>query len=71
MGPRGTPVRFPQSPSPRFPSISSNGYCQVPMSQYQGNRISYNGSTTNLNNLHAEVKALHQQLAQAVEWQAV
>ena len=37
------------------------------MEQYQGNRVSYSGSATNLNNLNAAVKALHQQLVQTLE----
>ena len=37
------------------------------MEQYQGNGISYNRGPTNPNKLNAEVKALHQQLVQALE----
>ena len=69
--PWGTPVRFPQGPLPQFPIIPSSRHYQVPKEQYQGNRISYNVSAINLNNLNAEVKALYQQLVQALEQQAV
>ena len=41
------------------------------MEQYLGNGISYNGGPTNPNKLNAEVKALHQQLVQALEQQAI
>ena len=41
------------------------------MEQYQGNGISYNGGPTNPNKLNAEVKALHQQLVQALEQCAI
>ena len=75
--PWGSPVRFPRGPSPQFPSdgnfgiLHSNWYHQVPMEQYQGNGISYSGGPTNPNKLNAEVKALHQQLIQALEQQAI
>ena len=71
--PWGTSVRFPWSPSSRFPNngkigiVPSNGHHPIPMEQYQGNGIPYNGGSTNLNNLHTEVKELHQQLVQALE----
>ena len=52
--PWGTPVRFPQGSSPRFPIIHPNVHCQVPM-EYPGNGISYNRDVTNANNLGAEV----------------
>ena len=66
------PVRFPQGPSPQFPSDVRgrsippfNPYHQVHMEQHQGNGMSYGEAPANLNNLYAEIKAL-QQLAQAL-----
>ena len=75
--PWGTPIRFPWGPLPQFTNkgeigfVPSNGHHQVPIGQCQGNWVPYNGGPTNLNNLHAEVKALHQQLTQALEQQTV
>ena len=71
--PWGMPVRFPRGPLPQFPSDVRgrsippfNPYHQVHMEQCQGNGMSYGEAPANLNNLYSEIKALHQQLAQAL-----
>ena len=71
--PWGMPVRFPRGPLPQFPSDVRgrsippfNPYHQVHMEQHQGNGMSYGEAPANLNNLYAEIKVLHQQLAQAL-----
>ena len=75
--PWGSPVRFPRGPSLQFPSdgkvgiLHSNPYHQVHMEQHQGSGMSYGEAPANLNNLYAEIKALHQQLAQALRQRAV
>ena len=75
--PWGMPVRFPQGPSPQFPSDVRgrsippfNPYHPVHMEQHQGNGMSYSEAPANVNNLYAEIEALHQQLAQALGQQA-
>ena len=72
--PWGTPVGYPRAPTPQFPkmgNLHANEYHQVYNEQSQQGGIPNNKGLPNLANSHIEIKALHQQLIQALEQQAV
>ena len=75
--PWGTPVGYPRAPTPQFPSRENvdnlHGYehHQVYNKQSQQGGIPNNRGLTNPANSYVELKALHQQLIQALEQQAV